>query len=194
VVQRSKINCACGEILVRKQVSNNDRIRSWGRYTGKFCGGHEKVRFSFLAGISSNFPHSGVGQWFGQAAVQGTRYAIEGLQIQSRGGRRTSLFYRLVQKRHQSRFGPQPEISQQQEKTMAVCEKCGNDYDKTFVINIDGSNHTFDSFECAVNTLAPVCRHCGNRIIGHGMESRGDMYCSAHCAHTEGVAELVDRL
>jgi hypothetical protein len=30
---------------------------------------------------------------------------------------------------------------------MAVCEVCGNDYDKAFTIQMDGSRHVFDSFE-----------------------------------------------
>ncbi len=53
---------------------------------------------------------------------------------------------------------------------MAVCEVCGNDYDKSFEINVNGKNHTFDSFECAIHTLAPECHHCGCKVIGHGVE------------------------
>jgi hypothetical protein len=33
-----------------------------------------------------------------------------------------------------------------------------------------GRTMTFDSFECAIQALAPTCPHCGNRIIGHGVE------------------------
>lgn len=77
---------------------------------------------------------------------------------------------------------------------MAQCETCGNDYDKTFVVQMNGKAHTFDSFECAITTLAPRCKHCGNRIIGHGVEAAGDYYCGAHCAHSEGVAKAVDRI
>ena len=40
---------------------------------------------------------------------------------------------------------------------MARCDTCGNDYDYSFVI-VRGSEHfTFDSFECAIHKLAPVC-------------------------------------
>lgn len=53
------------------------------------------------------------------------------------------------------------------------CEVCGNDYDKAFQINMQGAMHTFDSFECAIQKLAPRCSHCGCRIIGHGMEAGG---------------------
>lgn len=74
------------------------------------------------------------------------------------------------------------------------CESCGNDYDKAFVVNMNGEDHTFDSFECAINALAPTCKHCETRIVGHGVEADGQMYCGAHCAHTEGVRQAVDRV
>lgn len=76
---------------------------------------------------------------------------------------------------------------------MASCEVCGNDYDKAMEITINGRTHVFDSFECAIHTLAPVCAHCGCRIVGHGMEADGAYYCCAHCAHTAGLATLQDR-
>jgi hypothetical protein len=78
---------------------------------------------------------------------------------------------------------------------MAKCDVCGNDYDKSFQITtVDGRSHTFDSFECAIHELAPACAHCQCRIIGHGIEADGEMYCCAHCAHHAGVKEAVDRV
>ena len=44
---------------------------------------------------------------------------------------------------------------------MARCDQCGNDYDKTFQVISDGQTLTFDSFECAIQKLAPTCPHCG---------------------------------
>jgi hypothetical protein len=76
---------------------------------------------------------------------------------------------------------------------MAQCEVCGNDYDKAFQVVQDGQAHTFDSFECAIHALAPVCAHCGCRIIGHGMEADGNFYCCASCANQSGVRGLDDR-
>lgn len=76
---------------------------------------------------------------------------------------------------------------------MAVCEVCGNDYDKAFQVSMGAGTHTFDSFECAIQMLAPVCAHCGCKIIGHGVESRGEIYCCVHCAEQEGVGSLRDR-
>jgi hypothetical protein len=43
---------------------------------------------------------------------------------------------------------------------MAKCDSCGNDYDKSFTVTLQGKTHTFDSFECAIHRLAPVCGHC----------------------------------
>jgi hypothetical protein len=77
---------------------------------------------------------------------------------------------------------------------MALCEMCGNNYDKAFEVIMAGTSHTFDSFECAIQTLAPTCEHCGCRIIGHGVEAHGDMYCCAHCAGKSGVHEVQDRV
>lgn len=78
---------------------------------------------------------------------------------------------------------------------MAKCDNCGNDYDKAFQVSkSDGKTYTFDSFECAIHTLAPLCVHCGVRIIGHGLERDGRMFCCNHCAEGEGVTELKDRV
>lgn len=76
---------------------------------------------------------------------------------------------------------------------MAVCENCGNNYDKAFSVIMAGTEHMFDSFECAINKLAPKCAHCSTRIIGHGVESDGVMYCCAHCAEHAGEEGLRDR-
>ena len=77
---------------------------------------------------------------------------------------------------------------------MALCSNCGNDYDKSFEVSLGGKSYTFDSFECAIHALAPVCGHCGCRIIGHGSEVDGRFFCCVHCAETDGVAGLKDRL
>ena len=76
---------------------------------------------------------------------------------------------------------------------MARCDQCGNDYDKSFEVNMAGKTHTFDSFECAIQKLAPTCPHCGCRAIGHGVEQGEVIYCCAHCAAQKGADALVDR-
>ena len=69
---------------------------------------------------------------------------------------------------------------------MATCEVCGNEYRLSFEVHAAGAVHTFDSFECAVHRLAPVCESCGVRVLGHGVEADGVFYCSAHCARRSG--------
>lgn len=74
---------------------------------------------------------------------------------------------------------------------MSKCEVCGNDYDKAFTVSLAGHEHIFDSFECAIQALAPVCAHCGCRVIGHGVEKDGTSFCCASCA--QRVEGLKDR-
>jgi hypothetical protein len=76
---------------------------------------------------------------------------------------------------------------------MATCEVCGNEYDKAFQVVRGDETHTFDSFECAINAIAPTCEHCGVRVVGHGVEADGSIYCCAHCAERSGVGSLADR-
>jgi nitrite reductase/ring-hydroxylating ferredoxin subunit len=76
---------------------------------------------------------------------------------------------------------------------MATCEVCGNDYDGAFAIEMDGARHVFDAFECAIHALAPTCPHCGCRIIGHGVQAGGQVFCCAHCARESGVEGVTDR-
>jgi len=78
---------------------------------------------------------------------------------------------------------------------MAQCEVCGNDYDKAFEVVASGQRHTFDSFECAIHRMAPVCEHCGCKVIGHGSEVEGHFYCCEHCAReAQATDRPVDRV
>jgi hypothetical protein len=76
---------------------------------------------------------------------------------------------------------------------MAQCEVCGNDYDKAFTLTIAGRSHVFDSFECAIHAVAPSCTQCGTKIIGHGVEAEGSLFCCAHYASRAGVRGVRDR-
>lgn len=76
---------------------------------------------------------------------------------------------------------------------MAKCDLCGNDYDKTFQVIQGDKRMTFDSLECAIHVIAPTCSHCQCRILGHGVEAEGKMYCCAHCARHTGKQGLADR-
>jgi hypothetical protein len=66
---------------------------------------------------------------------------------------------------------------------VAVCEVCGNDDNQSFEVIAAGARplrHTFDSFECAIHRMAPVCEHCACKVIGHGTE------VGRQCAHEPG--------
>jgi hypothetical protein len=77
---------------------------------------------------------------------------------------------------------------------MATCHTCGNDYDRTFEVRTaDGDSFTFDSIECAATRLAPTCPHCSCRVLGHGVEAGGTIFCCAHCAAKAGETGPVDR-
>jgi hypothetical protein len=75
---------------------------------------------------------------------------------------------------------------------MERCESCGNAYENTFCVVMDGKSHTFDSFECAINVLAPRCAACGTRIVGHGVQAGETLYCCGNCARNQGVTEVRD--
>jgi hypothetical protein len=76
---------------------------------------------------------------------------------------------------------------------MARCEVCGNDYDKPLQVTQGSRSMTFDSFECAIAAMAPRCAHCDCRVIGHGIEAKGRIFCCGHCAKQEGVKGIKDR-
>jgi Rieske Fe-S protein len=76
---------------------------------------------------------------------------------------------------------------------MARCDVCGNDYDKAFTITRGERTGTFDAFECAIHAMAPECAHCGCKVIGHGVEHDGRIFCCAHCARHMGAQGLADR-
>lgn len=75
---------------------------------------------------------------------------------------------------------------------MAKCDVCGNDYYKSFQVTQHDRTMTFDSFECAIHAMAPACAHCHCKVIGHGVEARGTIYCCANCARQEGITDLRD--
>lgn len=75
---------------------------------------------------------------------------------------------------------------------MLSCEKCGNVYDKAMKVTLNGEEHVFDCFECAIAKLAPHCVCCDTVIIGHGVEADGQFFCCAHCAKSQGHF-MIDR-
>lgn len=76
---------------------------------------------------------------------------------------------------------------------MARCDTCGNDYDKAFEVRQGDKTYTFDSIECAAHALAPACAHCRCRVLGHGVEQDGAIFCCANCAREMGRRAVRDR-
>ena len=60
------------------------------------------------------------------------------------------------------------------------CEVCGNSYDKAFTIEMGGTKHTFDAFECAIQKLAPSCaqRVEGPSVMQGAAERAGDLHAT----------------
>jgi hypothetical protein len=77
---------------------------------------------------------------------------------------------------------------------MATCEACGNEYKRSFVVKVSDGEYVFDSFECAIETLAPRCASCNVPIVGHGIEGESEVYCCAHCARAGGEKCAVDNV
>lgn len=73
------------------------------------------------------------------------------------------------------------------------CDVCGNDYDNAFTVTQGSRIGVFDSFECAIHAMAPRCAHCDCRVIGHGVEANGRIWCCAHCAEHDGARGIADR-
>jgi hypothetical protein len=42
--------------------------------------------------------------------------------------------------------------------------------------------------------MAPICEHCKCKVIGHGVEVRGQFFCCAHCARIATSADVKDRV
>jgi len=72
---------------------------------------------------------------------------------------------------------------------MSQCSVCEIEYDKCLDINYGGEYYSFCCFECAIHKLAPPCGHCGCRVIGHGTEQRGSIYCCEKCAEHGAVVK-----
>jgi hypothetical protein len=65
---------------------------------------------------------------------------------------------------------------------MMRCDLCGNENDRVFEVRMARKTYIFDTFQCAIQFLAPTCAHCACRVIGHGLRIGDAFYCGAHCA------------
>ena len=74
---------------------------------------------------------------------------------------------------------------------MGICSVCANESTRTFDIMYEGGILTFDSFQCAIHRLAPICNHCDCLILGHVVESEAAIYCCAQFAES-ALAKGID--
>lgn len=65
---------------------------------------------------------------------------------------------------------------------MAICDQCGNEYEPALQVTQGEKNYIFDSFQCAVEKMAPRCPNCETRVIGHGTTAAGQVFCCTPCA------------
>ena len=63
------------------------------------------------------------------------------------------------------------------------CTICDDQYGRSCRIPADDELHFMDSFECAFYTVAPRCRCCDRRIVDHGIETWGNIFCCTPCVH-----------
>ena len=77
---------------------------------------------------------------------------------------------------------------------MTRCEVCGNEYDKTLEVVVNGVSHYFDCFECAIHALAPECEHCGCKIIGHGVEVKSKKAPDLIIENDPAMVAFVDKV
>ena len=63
----------------------------------------------------------------------------------------------------------------------ARCIKCGLTIEKDYILFINGTEFTFDSFECAVNFVAPRCANCNSVILKDGIQISEAKYCNHFC-------------
>lgn len=65
---------------------------------------------------------------------------------------------------------------------MTVCSTCRLETREPLIINYHNKNVYYCCFECAITALAPACRQCRCKVIGHGTYgSNGEIFCSHHC-------------
>ncbi|MGZ3789008.1 MAG: hypothetical protein ACXVLQ_10815 [Bacteriovorax sp.] len=73
----------------------------------------------------------------------------------------------------------------------ARCVNCGFNIEKDYILFINGTEYTFDSFECAINFVAPRCASCHAIIMGRGVHVGGEIYCSPTCSCSENFSPVV---
>ena len=76
---------------------------------------------------------------------------------------------------------------------MPTCVTCGNTSESIYRVSHQDREYVFDSIECLAAALAPSCEVCGLRILGHGLEISGRLFCCTQCARRVGLNRPVKR-
>lgn len=71
------------------------------------------------------------------------------------------------------------------------CDNCGINIEKDYILYINGTEYTFDSFECAINFVAPRCSNCNSVVMGRGIKAAGEVFCSTSCSQAEHYLPIV---
>lgn len=61
------------------------------------------------------------------------------------------------------------------------CMNCGLNIEKDYILYINGTEFSFDSFECAINFVAPRCAHCNKIILDRGIKHDDEIFCNPFC-------------
>lgn len=65
---------------------------------------------------------------------------------------------------------------------MMNCEVCGHEMSKLIMISWNGQKKSVDSFECAVQALAPRCDYCQQPVMNSSIQGNPPFYCCDACA------------
>jgi hypothetical protein len=78
------------------------------------------------------------------------------------------------------------------EHAMALCDVCGNDYDKAFTLTQGDRTGTFDSFEWAIHAFAPECTTAASGSAAMAPKATAGS-CAERIANKAGVTGIDDR-
>jgi hypothetical protein len=82
-------------------------------------------------------------------------------------------------------------MQKENENENEKCLNCGSSIEKDYILFINGAEYSFDSFECAVNFVAPRCSHCQSVIFGTGLKDAGVMFCNTTCSEKGQIVSMV---
>lgn len=73
----------------------------------------------------------------------------------------------------------------------ARCINCGLNIEKDYILFINGKEFIFDSFECAINFVAPRCAHCNSVIVSREIRHSDEIFCSASCSEEANHSSIL---